>query len=172
MRTPKPVSAPSRKCSLRCVSVHNVVCASLLIVDVHTQQSAELVQAKAEVNQLKIQNRRNVLRSRLNRWLQIQPSFVPGVLSVRGLFDGTGNGLLHLGDNHVDADFESPENFPLFLPSQILAEQIDVNCPERLVKIEGLLRTAQALDALEQVKHNLCTYQSLVKYKITQVSNE
>ena len=64
---------------------------------------------------LKIQHKRNNLRSRLNRWLQLQPSFVPPA----ALYHRTVNGLQ--GSENLEDDWaglidDAPERVSLLLP--------------------------------------------------------
>ena len=119
---------------------------------------------------LRIQTKRNVLLSRLNRWLQIQPLFTPAVLHVRGSVVGDVQAAWDRVGDENGPDNETPECVALFLPSEIASRGIEGGCPEALIKMEIMLRDAQASDALQHIKNRLCTYQSLVHYKIVQVS--
>ena len=83
------------------------------------------------------------------------------LFTANNLHDSEGFGI------NID---EAPEKASLFLPSEIVSKKVEGGCPDGLMKIEALLRNAQATDALQHIKNRLCTYQNLVHYKISQVS--
>lgn len=117
----------------------------------------------------KLETRRNGLQRRLNSWFNIQASYVQAVLQVRKASTAAANSSQDaLADEEVTE--EHPEEMILFLPSQVPESLRVTGCLAGVAEIENRLRIAQASDALEHLKGQLCTYQGLVKYKITQVS--
>lgn len=123
-----------------------------------------------------LQERRNVLQSRLNTWFKIQNFYIPVAQTLRGVQDVDDAGA----SGHVetyDMEDASPlstdhdaEKAKLFLPSQLPPSLWSTGCIFGLHDIELKLRVAQASDALEQLKQHLCVYSGLLRYKIDQVS--
>ncbi len=124
-----------------------------------------------------LQDRRNILQSRLNAWFKIQMVYIPVAQRLRD--DQHNDNARVSGRVQSDEELEdtsrrsmdvNAENATLFLPSQLPLSLWGTGCMSGLHKIELKLRIAQAGDALEQLKHHLCVYSGLVHYKIRQVS--
>ncbi len=121
-----------------------------------------------------LQERRNILQARLNNWFKIQAAYIPVAHNLRT--------VQHRNHAETSADVESDEDAgqpstdidaekaELFLPSQLPSLLWSTGCMSGLHEIEQQFRIAQASDALEQLKQQLCVYSGLVRYKIKQVS--
>lgn len=123
--------------------------------------------SNSSADALKLQEKRIQLRSRLNKWLSIQTVYIPIAQHIRRGSVGVTGSEENEDDGLVD---ENPEDIALLLPSELPDEWRSTGCFQGLAEKERALRLAQATDALEQVRGQLCTYQGLVHYKITQIS--
>ncbi len=121
-----------------------------------------------------LQERRNVLQARLNSWFKIQAVYIPVAQNLRANECGDDTRASGYDEDYEDANQSPtvivPEKAKLLLPSQIPLSLWNTGCVLGLRDIELKMRIAQASDALEQLKQELCVYSGLVRYKITQVS--
>jgi hypothetical protein len=99
-----------------------------------------------------IQEKRNMLRRRIESWQQIQAVYMPAVV-----LDGCG--------------MDQPERLPLQLPSSILSLSWSSSCDIGLVDKERRIRLAQAEDALAELRRHLRISSGLWKYKGKEVGS-
>jgi hypothetical protein len=114
------------------------------------RQLRQHIQSKATVlQQAELQERRVTLRHRIERWQDIQGSYMPSVTELR-----------------LAQDLEHPEAICLYLPSALQSPSI---LPCELQEKEKRLRLAQAEDTLVELKRLLRISMSLQDYKIRQI---
>ncbi|KAH7917830.1 hypothetical protein BV22DRAFT_1108497 [Leucogyrophana mollusca] len=86
-------------------------------------------------------------------WTKVQSLYVPGVVALRERSSG---------NLSTTKDAEKPEDYPLWLPSQI---QRKVLCTPHLEDIEWQLRFAQAHDALNELRQSLRSRSYMLRFK-------
>ncbi|EIW84336.1 hypothetical protein CONPUDRAFT_120104 [Coniophora puteana RWD-64-598 SS2] len=99
-------------------------------------------------DKVNVQNRANTLRIRIDNWVKSQAIHIPAVVMQRALSDSSRS--------------DAPEKFTLWLPSELPARAA---CSDKLREIEWDLRTAQAMDALSDIRQLLQYRSYLFKYK-------
>ncbi|KAF9471153.1 hypothetical protein BDN70DRAFT_783782, partial [Pholiota conissans] len=99
---------------------------------------------------------RNILRSRLRSWEQLQAIYMPGLLQYR--ISAELSGTSTPSDRH-------PESVELWLPSSIPNEHRTHVCIADLPNVEEQLRTAQCRDALDAIRHILRVKSRMVLFK-------
>jgi hypothetical protein len=106
---------------------------------------------------LDLQDKRNALRARIEKWQQVQQVYMPGMAELR------------LDSNTGSTDYISyPERTPLHLPSSLpLRSRLAI--AGGLVDKERRMRTAQADDALADLKRMLRITMGLWHYKHKQI---
>ena len=87
---------------------------------------------------------------RIEAWQQIQVLFMPGMSTLRNEWSKLTNRP------------HSPEEVPLFLPSQITSEAV---CPRALKMVEFRLREGQAHDLLNDLHQGLQSHAYILKFK-------
>ncbi|KDR65401.1 hypothetical protein GALMADRAFT_81900, partial [Galerina marginata CBS 339.88] len=100
---------------------------------------------------------RNILRSRLRGWEQLRSIYIPGLLQYRADIAAASSDPSTVSDH--------PENAELWLPSNIPTKDRRRICNPGLPEMEEKLRTAQANDALESVRHILKIKSRMVLFK-------
>ncbi|KAF8833339.1 hypothetical protein BDN67DRAFT_1017670 [Paxillus ammoniavirescens] len=140
--------------------LHPNVTPSVLIgagIDLEDQQqrlrvdAAKLGLHATDTQKAKIQQRTNALARRIEAWSQIQALFIPGVAALRDLRTQPANEKLN-----------RPEDFTLFLPSQIKRK---VTCTLNLETIKFQLREGQAYNALNELRQALQSRSYMLKFK-------
>jgi hypothetical protein len=97
----------------------------------------------------RVQLRSNALQRKINAWITKQQLYIPAVVALRKTAEDAGA-------------IDGPQNFPLWLPSQI-GTQVPFN--PRLAELEWELRYSQAHDALDSLRKNLQMRAHLFKFK-------
>ena len=122
-----------------------------MVIDIASRrQLKQRIQSKATVlQQAELQERRVTLRHRIERWQDIQASYMPSVMELR-----------------LTQDLQHPETIHLRLPSALHSRSI---LPYNLREKERRLRLAQAEDSLVELKRLLRISMSLQDYKIRQI---
>ncbi|KAF5380091.1 hypothetical protein D9615_006268 [Tricholomella constricta] len=100
--------------------------------------AGELTSHSTDYQNTRIQVRRNVLRRKIDAWIEIQHLYMPAL-------------SLHRSKNTSDQD-EMPEKIPLMLPSSLKRQ---LPCDVRLQEMEWRLRKSQANDALDELREGL-----------------
>jgi len=100
---------------------------------------------------------RNVLRSRIRGWEQLQAIYMPGLLQHRH----------NLSTQRPSTPLSSgnPEDLELWLPSALPLEDRERICIKGLPGAEEKLRTAQCYDALESMRHILTIKARMIQFK-------
>ncbi|KIM60068.1 hypothetical protein SCLCIDRAFT_26859 [Scleroderma citrinum Foug A] len=116
----------------------------------HLHEATKLGLCTTDTQQARVQQRSNLLMRRIEAWQQIQVLFMPGVSTLRKEWSELTNRP------------HSPDNVPLFLPSQMTGK---AGCPHVLNMVEFQLREGQAHDSLNNLHQGLrsCTY--ILKFK-------
>jgi hypothetical protein len=104
-----------------------------------------------------IQERRNVLRRRIEAWKAVQVFYMPAVSELQDSSPSDPSTTNH------------PEKIPLRLPSSVPSDQRDIRCLEGISDKECCLRVAQVNDALLELQRLLRVKMGLWNYKRTQV---
>ncbi|KAG1726126.1 hypothetical protein EDD22DRAFT_982820 [Suillus occidentalis] len=106
----------------------------------------------------KLQTRSNALQRKLDAWVQVQVLYMPAVapLRIRAQRDSS-------------PQHELPEDFTLFLPSQL---NPTTPCDLSLCQIEWQLRYAQADDALNDVRQNVRLHAHLNTFKTLHIRGQ
>jgi len=106
-----------------------------------------------------LEEKRRILISRINKWREVQLSYLPGIGS---LVANTTSQLLSAA--------LTAEEVPLFLPSSLSSKlQNTPGFPTSLAH-EVQLRIAQANDALAEIRHSLRTISGLWQFKKVNIS--
>ena len=103
-----------------------------------------------DAQQTRFQQCTNLLMWHIEAWQQVQVFFMPGV-----------SGLQNEWAKLTNRPY-SPEDVPLFLPSQITSKAV---CPCMLEMIEFRLREGQAHDALNDLRQGLRSHAYMLKFK-------
>jgi hypothetical protein len=106
-----------------------------------------------------LEEKRQVLMSRINKWREVQLSYVPGIGS---LVANTTSKLLSAA--------LTAEEIPLFLPSSLSSNPQTTPGFSKSLAHEVQLRIAQANDALADIRHNLRTISGLWQFKKVNIS--
>ncbi|KAF5384117.1 hypothetical protein D9615_003278 [Tricholomella constricta] len=127
--------------------LHETVSASQLMtmgLDLEEHQrrlgidAGELTSHSTDYQNTRIQVRRNVLRRKIDAWIEIQHLYMPAL-------------SLHRSKNTSDQD-EMAEKVPLMLPSSLKHQ---LPCDVHLQEMEWRLRKSQANDALDELREGL-----------------
>jgi hypothetical protein len=97
-----------------------------------------------------LRQRSNILLRKINAWIKVQQSYMPGA------------SILRARTSNVDDDVDKPEHIKLLLPSQVGRRAV---CDDVLRNYEWDHRIAQANDALNEIRDNLCLRTHLYKFK-------
>lgn len=102
--------------------------------------------------------RRTTLIKRLQRFREIQRLYMPK-------FDPL---------SHADptAATSQVEDFILYLPSELNASDRRKFCPNGLAELEDRVRYAEACDALETLRHHLCTRSFSNRFKVANITGQ
>ncbi|KAI6156579.1 hypothetical protein BKA82DRAFT_4325506 [Pisolithus tinctorius] len=138
--------------------LHPDVTPSVLIgagIDLEDQQrclrdATELASCVTDMHKLRVQQRSNTLMRRIEAWQKLQVLFMPGVSALQDEWP------------EFASRPHSPEDIPLFLPSQVSGK---VTCPPKLAMIELRLREGQAHDALNDLRQGLRSRAYMLKFK-------
>lgn len=103
----------------------------------------------------------NALRRKIDAWIVIQTLYIPGVAVLRQKND-------RIAQQKDLPELKSHE-IPLLLPSEII-RQLSVD--RRLCRIEWDLRSGQANEALEAVRHSLQVRAHLYRFKAQHVRGQ
>ena len=106
-----------------------------------------------------LEEKRQVLISRINKWREIQLSYIPG---IKSLVANTTSKLLSAA--------LTAEEIPLFLPSSLSSNLQTTPGFAKSLAHEVQLRIAQANDALADICHNLRTISGLWQFKKVNIS--
>ncbi|KIK33966.1 hypothetical protein CY34DRAFT_98770, partial [Suillus luteus UH-Slu-Lm8-n1] len=106
----------------------------------------------------KLQMRSNALQRKLDAWVQVQVLYMPAVAPLR----------IRIQRDSSPQD-ELPEDFILFLPSQL---NPTTPCDLSLCQIEWQLRYAQADDALNDVRQNVRLHAHLNTFKTLHIRGQ
>ena len=105
---------------------------------------------------------RNVLRSRIRAWEQLQAIYMPGLLQYRH----------DLSAQHASSPLplplsssENPEDCELWLPSKLPAVNRELICVKGLPAAKEKLRTAQCHNALDLIRRILTIKTCMVQFK-------
>ncbi|KAF8054677.1 hypothetical protein FPV67DRAFT_1568861 [Lyophyllum atratum] len=127
--------------------LHETVSASQLItmgLDLEEHQrrltvdSSELGPHSTDLQNTRIQVRRNILKRKITAWIDVQHLYVPALVMARND---------HTDEHTVDL----AERIPLMLPSSVK----HLPCDSRLREMEWKLRRSQAHDALDELREAL-----------------
>lgn len=154
----------------------------------------ELSQQKSTTTRAaELQQKCNTLRHRINKWRDIQLSYMPGVTHAQALWESGqllstpspsslstpatssshsishSNGSASVTPSSNVVTSEQPDIIPLFLPSQLPESLWQSGCVPGLVEKEKRLRVAQADDALGELKRLLRISATIRDYKRVQV---
>ncbi|KAF5375506.1 hypothetical protein D9615_009182 [Tricholomella constricta] len=128
--------------------LHETVSASQLItlgIDLEEQQrrltvnAAELGPHSTDIQNMRIQVWRNILKRKINAWIDIEHLYIPALSLARS-------------KTAEDQDDHLAEKIPLMLPSSIPRQ---LPCDTRLQEMEWMLRQSQANDALDELREGL-----------------
>lgn len=110
-----------------------------------------------------LEEQRNVLRRRLNNWMEARNLYIPLISEDHATISSTDS-------SHPDttSDGHLPETMPLNLPSALPAS-LQQSCPFKLAQIELRFRLAQAEDALTELRRLLRITMGLRDYKAKQI---
>jgi hypothetical protein len=111
--------------------------------------------AKTDLDQVELEEKRNLLSRRLSSWLTMRKDYIP---------------LIDNNDLTTAPDAALPEDVELRLPSS-LPEALWDSCPFQLAAIEHRFRKAQAEDNLADLHQQLHVAMGLTHYKVTQVGS-
>ena len=101
---------------------------------------------------------RNLLRSRIRAWEQIQAIYMPGLLQFR-------HDLSTRRPSTVPSLSGNPEDLELWLPSKLPANKREQICVQGLSTAEDKLHTAQCHDSLDSIRHILTIKTRMVQFK-------
>lgn len=99
---------------------------------------------------------RNLLRSRIRAWEQLQAIYMPGLLQYCHDLS-TRRSTPSLSDN--------PEDLEIWLPSKLPQADRARVCMQGLATAEEKLRTAQCYDALDSIRHILTVKTRMIQFK-------
>lgn len=119
-------------------------------------QQASTAHTPNEIAEL--EERRNVLRRRLNTWMEARNVYISEDHAT----------TLSTESSHATSAGHPPETMPLRLPSALPAS-LRHSCPFNLVQIELRFRLAQAEDSLSELRRLLRITMGLTHYKIKQI---
>ena len=114
------------------------------------RETTKPVLSGTDTNQIRVQQRSNILMRRIEAWQQVQDLFMPGARTLRD------------ESTQVTNRPHPPEDVLLFLPSQIKGKTV---CPPKLEMIEFRLREGQAFDALNDIRQGLRSRAYMLKFK-------
>jgi len=130
----------------------------------------------AGIERTKAENSRLALDKRIRTFRSIQRAYMPYVTPLLASnLVGSPDPLVTDNELPSPSPPSHPEDAPLFLPSQLIADcsQHNLNAAfDKLCDIEAELRIAQASDALNDLRQSLCVRAHLAKYKSTQVRGQ
>ncbi|GBE81977.1 hypothetical protein SCP_0403530 [Sparassis crispa] len=123
-----------------------------------------LVKSKAQnpdvLHNASMEDRREVIRRRLERFQELQAIYMPALTQV-------------LADAQTRVHDDLPaENVPLQMPSSLSRSIREVACISGLADQEAVLRHAQACDSLEDLHRELCNRQFLNKWKRKNITGQ
>jgi len=99
---------------------------------------------------------RNLLRSQVRAWEQLQAIYMPSLLQHRHNLSAQPGSL---------PPSANPEDCDLWLPSKLPADDREKICMAGLSVAEEKLRTAQCYDSLESIRHILTVKTRMVQFK-------
>jgi hypothetical protein len=112
---------------------------------------------------VKLEERRNVLRRRLNTWIEARNLYIPPTSEGH-----TSTTTPSTESPDTTSESHLPESVSLRLPST-LPVSLQQACPFKLTQIELRFRLSQAEDSLSELRRLLCITMNLRDYKVKQV---
>ncbi|KZP22240.1 hypothetical protein FIBSPDRAFT_953081 [Athelia psychrophila] len=145
--------------------MYNVSAGSFLLFGLEIQKAQQAIQTEVKgkrkstlLQTTSVVERRTTLIKRLQRFREIQRLYMPK-------FDPL---------SHADptAATSQVEDFILYLPSELNASDRRKFCPNGLAELEDRVRYAEACDALETLRHHLCTRSFSNRFKVANITGQ
>ncbi|KAK7047944.1 hypothetical protein VNI00_006272 [Paramarasmius palmivorus] len=109
----------------------------------------------------KLREQRNALTRQLHAYQELQSIYMPGLLQY---LEDTNQG--------EDSEDTDPEHVPVWLPSGVHQDKIDVICAPKLRLIEARLQLARCYDSLHGLRHALRVKTRMLLFKNTNVRGQ